>query len=211
MMSAWVRAASTRIPLPSRLVDARYIVAFNSATIDHPNGDGIIVTDGGDGDSSPTQGAQIFGNRVSINSSIVGQSGESYYGGAGVDVYGAVNNSLIAANVIRGTSAFALDVAEGSVSTATSDSDQLLLNDISRHTSLTTDVYFAANTSDILFVGRCATDIDQGLDNKIACNSGAGHSLSLERNVAAELHANDSLRKSVHHEFINMIRRRSAQ
>jgi hypothetical protein len=191
--------------------DARYIVAFNSVAIDHPNGDGIIVTDGvDDGDSSPTQGAQIFGNRVSINSSIAGQSGASYYGGAGVDVYGAVNNSLIAANVIRGTSAFGLDVAEGSVSTATSDSDQLLLNDISGHTSLITDVYFGANTSNLLFVGHCATDIDQGVDNKISC-TGARHLPSLERNVAAKGYANDSLRKSVQHEFINMIRRRSAQ
>jgi len=44
--------------------------------------------------------------------------------------------------VIRGTSAFALDVVEGYVSSATSDSDQLLLNDISGHTSLIADVYF---------------------------------------------------------------------
>jgi hypothetical protein len=191
--------------------DARYVVAFNRVTTNHPNGDGIIVTDGiDDGDSSPTQGAQIFGNRISINSSAGGQSGATYYGLAGVDVYGAVNKSLIAANVIRGTSAFALDVAEGYVSTATSDSDQLLLNDISGHTSLVADIYFGPNTSNLLFVGQCATDIDQGVDNKIACNSGGPHAF-MERSAVLDPHARYRLGASVHQAIIGAIRGRLAR
>lgn len=192
--------------------DARYIIALNSVATNHPNGDGIIVTDGfDDGDSSPTQGAQVFGNRISINSSVGGQSGGSFYGTAGVDVYGAVNNSLIAANVIRGTSAFGLDVAESFVSTATSNSDQLLLNDISGHTSFITDVYFGTNTSNMLFVGRCATDIDLGADNKIACNSLSPHVLPLERGAVLDPHARYRLGANVHQAIIDAIRGRLAR
>jgi hypothetical protein len=187
--------------------DARYVVAFNNILTDHPNGDGIQVT-GGDF-SEPTQGAQVFGNHITIHSSSGGSSGPSLFGAAGVDVFGAVNDSLIATNVIEGTSAFALDVDEGFVSTSISDADQLLLNDISGHTSLITDVYFGTNTSNMSFAGHCLSDIDLGVDNKITCNSGARYSLSLEHNAASKLHANDSLRESVHQEIIDNLRGRS--
>jgi hypothetical protein len=153
--------------------DARYVVAFNTILNTHPNGDGIEVT-GGDF-SEPTQYAQVLANRVSISSTDGGPSGASFFGGSGVDVYGAVNNSLIAANVIKGSSAFALNVAEGFESTSTSDSDQLLINDISGHTSLITDVLFGTNTSNMRFAGRCVSDIDLGVNNQIDCVAATAH------------------------------------
>jgi hypothetical protein len=66
---------------------------------------------------------------------------------------------------------------------------------VSGHSSLTTDVYFGTNTSNMLFVGRCATDIDQGTDNKIACNS-------------LNPHARHQLGANVHQAIIDAIRGR---
>lgn len=172
---------------------ARYIVAFNNVVNNHPNGDGIAVT-GGDF-SEPTQNAQILANRVTLNSSIGGQSGEFFIGAAGVDVYGAVNNSLIAANVIRGTSAFGLDVDEGFLPTSTSDSDQLLINDISGHTSFITDVYFGTNTSNLQFAGKCKSDIDLGVNNKIQCDASAKHALAAEELAVTNLHPSAGIRR----------------
>jgi hypothetical protein len=184
--------------------DARYIVAFNNVVENHPNGDGIEVT-GGDF-SEPTQGAQILANRVIIHSSSGGPSGASFFGGSGVDVYGAVNNSLIAANVIKGTSAFALNVAEGFVSTSTSDSDQLLINDISGHTSLITDVLFGTNTSNMRFVGHCTSDIDLGMDNKIDCNASANHALAAEENAVTNLRPSAGLRTGARRGMTDVVR-----
>jgi hypothetical protein len=189
--------------------DASYIIAFNNVIDTHPNGDGIAVTDGDF--AEPTQGAQILANHVTLNSSVVGQSGPNFFGTAGVDVFGAVSNSLIAANVIKGTSAFALDVVDGIFSTSIPDSDQLLLNDISGHTSLITDVYFGMDTSDMLFVGRCATDIDQGTDNKIACNSSSPHALLLGRGAVLDPRARNRLGVNVHQAIIDAIRERQAR
>jgi hypothetical protein len=171
--------------------DARYIVALNNVVDTHPNGDGIAVT-GGDF-SEPTQNAQILANRVTLASSGGGQNGNIFFGAAGVDVYGAVNNSLIAANVIRGTSAFGLAVDEGFLPTSTSDSDQLLINDISGHTSFITDVYFGTNTSNLQFAGKCKSDIDLGLDNKIDCDASAKHAAAAEANAVTNLHPSAAL------------------
>jgi hypothetical protein len=189
--------------------DARYIVAFNNVVDTHPNGDGIAVT-GGDF-SEPTQDAQVFANRITINSTVTGQSGPSLFGTSGVDVYGAVNNSLIAANVIKGTSAFALDVSEGFLSTSLSDSDQLLLNDISGHTSLTTDVYFGTTTSNLRFVGRCQSDVDLGTNNSINCSPSPKHAFGLERNAASSLRGHNDMKASAHKIVVDMIRGRGTK
>jgi hypothetical protein len=184
--------------------DARYIVAFNNVVDNHPNGDGIAVT-GGDF-SEPTQNAQILANRVTLNSLTGGQFGDFFVGASGVDVYGAVNNSLIAANVIRGTSAFGLNVDEGFLATSTSDSDQLLINDISGHTSFITDVYLGTNTSNMRFAGKCKSDIDLGVDNKIDCNVSAKHALAAEENAVTNLHPSAALRRGAQRGMTDVVR-----
>jgi hypothetical protein len=184
--------------------DARYIVAFNNVVDNHPNGDGIAVT-GGDF-SEPTQNAQILANRVTLNSLNGGQEGDIFVGASGVDVYGAVNNSLIAANVIRGTSAFGLNVDEGFLPTSTSDSDQLLINDISGHTSFIADVYFGTNTSNLQFTGKCKSDIDLGVDNKIDCNLPAKHGLAAEENAVTNLHPGAGPRRGAQRGMTEVVR-----
>jgi hypothetical protein len=184
--------------------DARYIVAFNNVVDNHPNGDGIAVT-GGDF-SEPTQNAQILANRVTLNSLNGGQNGDFFVGASGVDVYGAVNNSLIAANVIRGTSAFGLNVDEGFLPTSTSNSDQLLINDISGHTSFITDVYFGTNTSNLQFAGKCKSDIDLGVDNKIDCDVSARHALAAGENAVTNVHSSAGLRRGAPRGVTDVVR-----
>ena len=146
--------------------EAQYLVAGNSVVSDHHNADGIIAT-GGDF-SEPTQGAVIVGNHIVIHSSVAG------LGGAGVSLYGGINNSLVSGNVIEGTSAFALQVAEGFLSSSTADHNRLLGNVISAHTAATADIYLGTNTSNTFVAGRCKTYIDLGVDNQVACGTAIG-------------------------------------
>ena len=148
-------------------LDARYLVALNTVVVNHPNGDGIALS----GYFVPIQNAVIVGNRITIDSSFADHVGSDYFGLAGVDAFGAVSNSLIAANRISGTSAFAIDVAGAG---ELADSDRLIENDLSRFTSLTTDIYFDAFTNNMLFIGRCKSDIDQGVNNQISCDAAGG-------------------------------------
>ena len=189
--------------------DAKYIVAFNNVVTNHPNGMA----------SSSPVGIFPSGPRapkfLAIASISTARTRSNRTGAIlvpqGVDVYGAVNNSLIAANVIQGSSAFGLDVAEGYYSTSTSNADQLLENDISGHTSLITDVYFGTNTSNLLFVGQCATHIDLGADNQIDCIAGSPLAHFLQRRAGLDGRGGDILRMSVHEAILDLIRRRGAK
>lgn len=150
--------------------EARYTIANNDIVVDHPNGDGIELN-GGDA-SEPTYAANVSGNRVLINSTYPG------LGGAGVSLYGSVNGTVISGNVIEGSSAFALQVAQGFVGGEPSNANRLLGNDISGHTVLTADIYLDSNTSNTLVAGRCTTSINLGVNNRINCGS-SGHAAGL--------------------------------
>jgi hypothetical protein len=181
--------------------DARYFIAHNDVLSDHPNGDGIIVT-GGDF-SEPTQGAVVSENRVSINSSSNFLSG--------IDVYGAVNDSLLENNLVRGVSDSALDVGEGFDSTSTSDADRFRGNDISQHVSLTTDVYFGTNTSDMIFTGSCKSDIDLGVDNQIACDAPMRRSSNVAGGSIVRTHMQAVAKMNVRRALLDAVRLRMAR
>ena len=185
-------------------LDAHYFVALNNLVSNHPNGDGIVVN-GGDF-TEPTKGAVIELNRITLNSSFAEQSGGSYFGFAGLDIFGAVNDSLIAGNVIRGTSAFAVSLGGFGDS---ADSDRLFWNDFSQHTSLTTDVYFDSFTSNMVLEGRCTSDIDQGVHNQINCAAGIGHlpaAAPMRRGADAHAHLRDVSRMNVQGALLDALR-----
>jgi hypothetical protein len=141
--------------------EALYTISSNEIVSNHPNADGIEL-DGGDA-SEPTNGANVSGNRVLINSTYPG------LGGAGVSFYGGVNNSIVSGNVIEGSSAFALQIAEGFYGGASAVSNSVLGNDISGHADLTADIYLGSNSIHTLVAGRCASAIDLGVANRINC------------------------------------------
>jgi hypothetical protein len=184
-------------------LDAHYFIALNNLVSNHPNGDGIIVN-GGDL-SEPTEGAVIELNRITINSQYAEQFDGSYFGLAGLDVFGAVNNSLITGNVIRGTSAFAISVGGFGDS---ANADRLIWNDFSQHTSLTTDVYFDSFTSNMVLDGRCTSDIDQGVGNQINCAARIGHApaAALKRGADVHGHLRDVSRMNIRGDMLNALR-----
>ncbi len=128
----------------------------------------------------------IAANHVFINSSFIG------FGGAGVSIYGAVNNSVVSANQIEGTSSFALQVAEGFDPSSTSDSNRLVGNNISHHTATNADVYLGTNTSNTFFAGHCDTFIDLGINNRIACGHRHGLSAAAARIAGGASHTPNS-------------------
>jgi hypothetical protein len=184
-------------------LDARYLVLANNVASNHPNADGIIVT-GGDF-SEPTQGAVIAGNHIVIHSA------PTEFGGAGVSAYGAVNNSLISANVIEGTSSFALQVAEGFLSTSTAESNHLVGNLISQHSSSTADVYFGTNTSNTSFVGPCKTHLDLGVSNHISCGKAVAPPAAATQSLAQSTGPPDAPRISVRGALLAAIKDRLAR
>jgi hypothetical protein len=189
--------------------EARYTIASNDVVVNNSNGDAIEVT-GGDF-SEPTYQAKVIGNRIRIFSTAHEQSGPSYFGGAGVDVYGAVNDSLISANEIKGFSAFALEVGEGFESTSVSESDLLLSNKISGHKSLVTDVYFGTNTSQMRFAGYCGSDIDLGAHNHIACSNATDVSSAQLGRTAFSPRALIARRESAHSAMLDWLRYRPSR
>jgi len=184
-------------------LDARYVVVGNNVVSNHPNADGIIVT-GGDF-SEPTQGALVAGNHITIHSAA------TEFGGAGVSVYGAVNNSLVSANVIEGASSFALQVAEGFFSSSTADSNRLVGNLISQHTASTADVYFGTNTSNTLFIGSCKTHLDLGVSNDIFCGKAVSPLAAATLSLARSTGPLDAPRQDVHGALLDAIRDRLAK
>jgi hypothetical protein len=188
-------------------LSARYVVTLNNVIDNHPNGDGIVVSGGGN--AEPTQQAVVAGNRIELHTSLAQRVGHDYEGLAGVDVFGPVNKSVIAGNVIRGTSAFALDVA-GAGDLA--EADRLIGNDLSEHKSVTTDVYFDRYTNNMLFVGDCKTDIDQGVNNQVVCDGASEHSVeAAARPADFRSHMSDVSRMDVRGAMRSAIRDRMAK
>lgn len=148
-------------------LDAHYLISGNNVLSDHPNADGIVVV-GGDF-CEPTQHAVLSNNHI-----VIVQTTTTVPGGAGVSFYGAVDDSLVSANVIEGSSSFALQVAEGFSPSSTAHANRLVGNAISQHSSFGADVYFGSNTSDLLLAGKCSTAIDLGIDNRILCGTTFG-------------------------------------
>ena len=84
-----------------------------------------------------------------------------------------MQNSLMAANVIDGTTGNAVQIL-GFGPTLIADSNLAAGNDISNATSLAGDVFFGADSTNNLYVGRCNTFTDLGMDNRRLC----GHALA---------------------------------
>jgi hypothetical protein len=181
-------------------LDARYQVLANNVVSNHPNADGIIAQGGGF--SEPTQGAVIAFNHIVINSAFIG------FGGAGVSTYGAVNNSVVSANQIEGTSSFALQVAEGFSASSTSDSNRLVGNNISHHTATNVDVYLGTNTSNTFFAGQCDTFLDLGVNNRIACGHRHGLSAAAAQSAGGTRHTPDSQRPDIRGAVLDAMRGR---
>jgi hypothetical protein len=86
---------------------------------------------------------------------------------------GAVEDSLILANRIEGTSGNALQIL-GFDSAAVADSNRAAGNDISHYSSSVSDIFFGPFSANNLVTGKCATYIDEGVDNRITCGTPVG-------------------------------------
>jgi hypothetical protein len=151
--------------------EARYEIRRNTVTAEHPNSDGMDV-DGGFANLGPTQHAIVEGNHVRLQSKL------STAGG--IVFFGAVKNSLMAANKIEGTSGNAIQIlGRGSASTA--ESNYAVGNDISGLTASAGDVFFGPDSIDNLFAGHCKTSVDLGIGNRILCGRAIGSSASAAR------------------------------
>lgn len=137
---------------------ARYFISGNTVTTQHPNADGIDVL--GIDNSGTTRNAIVQGNLVTTHSTI-DTAGGIVFGGA-------VSDSLMAANVVRGTGGNALQIV-GFGSALPADDNAAVGNDIARFSPLGADVYFGADSNDNVVLGRCNTYQDLGSGNRIAC------------------------------------------
>lgn len=144
--------------------EARYTIAANTVVTNHPQSDGIDIA--GLSNPSATQGALVLGNHVTTHSFT------TFNGG--IVFEGAVKNSLMAGNLIDGTTGNAVQIIGVFDSTLIADSNLAVGNDISHATSLAGDVFFGPNSTNNLFAGQCNTYVDQGTGNRILC----GHALS---------------------------------
>ena len=145
--------------------EARYTIAGNTVVTNHPQADGIDIV--AFSYSGATQGALVIGNHVSTHSLT------SFNGG--IVFEGGVQNSLMAANVLDGTTGNAVQIAGfdehviGLDDIQVADSNLAIGNDISHEISLAGDVWFGPYSTNNLFVGRCSTYTDQGAGNHIRC------------------------------------------
>ncbi len=174
--------------------EAIYTISNNNIVSNHPNADGIEV-DGGDF-SEPTNGANVSGNRILISSTYPG------LGGAGVSFYGGVNNAIVSGNIIEGSSAFALQIAEGFFGGANATSNRVVGNDISGHADLTSDIYLGSNSNHTVVAGRCASAIDLGIANRVNCG-GNIHAAPISRGAVRALRARTLSMPGLHRELLD--------
>lgn len=144
--------------------EARYTIAGNTVITQHPNADGIDVLGVSAG---PTQFVVVAGNHVLIHSSSSTSGGIVFFGG--------VNNSLMFANKIEGTSGNAIQIL-GFNSTLTADSNLAVANDISQLSASDADVFFGPDSNNNLYAGHCNTYVDLGVGNRILCGVSASGS-----------------------------------
>ena|SRR5690349_9646743 len=140
--------------------EASYRISGNTVVTNHPNSDGIDVV--GFSFSGPTQQAIVEGNHVVIHSTIPTAGGIAFAG--------AVQNSLMSANRIEGTSGNAIQIL-GIDSSTIAFSNHAVGNDISQLSASFGDVFFGPDSADNLLAGHCNTYIDLGVGNRILCGS----------------------------------------
>ena len=138
--------------------EAHYTIVGNTVITQHPNSDGMDIV--GFGSSGPTRLAVVTGNHVLIHS-LISTSG-------GIVFFGGVNNSLIFANKIEGSSGNAIQIL-GLDSTLTAHSNLALANDISQLSASDADVFFGPDSTNNLYAGHCNTYVDLGVGNRILC------------------------------------------
>ena len=141
-------------------MDAHYLIKANNIMSDNANADGIDVL--ANANSGPTHGALVAANHVVIHSQIPTSGGIVFYGG--------VSNSVILANRIVGTSGNAIQVL-GVDDSQIANSNRVIGNDISHLTSSMADIFFGPFSTNNLFVGQCASYVDQGTNNHVSCGS----------------------------------------
>lgn len=139
-------------------VTGRYVIKGNNIMSDNANADGIDVL--GFNSSGPTHGALVAVNHI-VTHAQLSTSG-------GIVFYGAVANSTMLANRISGTSGNAIQVL-GLDDTLLADSNRVIGNDISHLTSSVADIFFGPFSTNNLFIGHCASYIDQGVNNHVSC------------------------------------------
>ena len=150
--------------------EAHYTIATNRIVTNHPAADGIDVL--GLPNSGATVGALVLANRVTTHSTTDFNGGIVFQGG--------VQNSIVAGNVLEGTTGSAIQII-GIDGTLVADSNLALGNDIAHMSSAAGDVFFGPDSSNNLFIGRCNTFTDLGTNNRITC----GHALAAAAAAAA--------------------------
>jgi hypothetical protein len=148
--------------------DARYHVATNAINSQSPWADGIDVV-GVTGDPGPTVAAVIENNRITVHNA------ENFFGGIGL--FGAVSNSTIQGNTIRGDAGVALNADQVFLGDLTDQvvSNQFLFNDIASVSVSGPSIFFGENTVNNLVRGQCVSVIDLGVGNDISCPNPRSH------------------------------------
>ena len=171
--------------------DGRYLITGNNIMSKNANADGIDVV--GFNSSGPTNNAWVAANRVAIHSQIETSGG--------VVFYGAINNSVMLANRISGTSGNAIQIL-GQDDSLVADSNRVINNDISHMSSSVADIFFGPFSTNNQFVGHCASFIDQGINNHVSCgpmvdlgSGGTRSSLVKVSNSSLRLAVFDGLRE----------------
>jgi len=146
--------------------EAQYTLAANTVVTNHPQADGMDIV--AFSFSGATQGALVLGNHVTTHS-LTAFNG-------GIVFEGAVEDSVMAGNLIDGTGGNAVQIL-GVDPADIADSNLALGNDISHFASLAGDVFFGPESINNVYIGRCNTFTDQGVGNRIQC----GHALAAAR------------------------------
>ena len=138
--------------------EAHYTIAANTVVTNHPQADGMDII--AFPSSGATQGALVLGNHVTTHSTT------TFNGG--IVFEGAVEDSVMAGNLIDGTGGNAVQIL-GFDPADIADSNLAIGNDISHFASLAGDVFFGPESTNNVYIGRCNTFTDQGTGNRILC------------------------------------------
>jgi len=141
--------------------EARYTIAGNDITTNHPNADGIDVI-GLRSFGGPTHAARILNNHILMHSQIPTSGG--------IALFGAVDDSIVSSNTIEGTNGNAIQIL-GQNGTRVADSNKTLGNDVSQGLPIVSDIWLGPFSTNNLVAGQCATYLDQGVGNRITCGT----------------------------------------
>lgn len=158
--------------------DARYHVFSNTINSQGPFTDGIDML-GIAGDPGPTVAAVIENNTIEVHNAV------NFFSGIGL--FGAVSNSTIQGNIIRGDAGAALNADELFLGDVMNQvlSNRFLFNNIASATVSGAHIFLGENTVTNLIRGQCVDVIDLGVGNDISCPSPRGNAASIPGVISA--------------------------